>query len=126
MTSPMNAAARAALQTARALAYVDAVYKRGTNACPIRPVKSGVDVELLAGDGSVTIARATLWRLPADELVIQGEEIEPREGDTIEEQVGGKQQVYKVQAVGGDSCFEPTDPGQSGYLIRSRMIDDGN
>ena len=123
MANPMNAV-RAALRSARALAYVDAVYRRGSQAVPIQPIRSDVEVELIDGDGSVTIAKVTLWRVLAEELVIQGEEVEPEEGDRIEYQVGNKRQVYEVQAVGGANCWEPTDPHVHGYKIKTRMIDD--
>jgi len=122
MASPIHAAVRCALRSARAVAYVDAVYKRGSESCPIQPIKSSVDVELISGDGSVTVAKVILWRVLAEELVIQGQRVEPAEGDRIEEQVGTSKHTYEVQTVGGESCFEPADPAHQGFLIRSRLV----
>lgn len=122
MGSPVHAAIQCALRSARALAYVDALYRRGSTTIPIRPTKSTEEVELIAGDGTVTVAKIILWRIVADELVVNGQEVEPAEGDLIEQQVGAKKETYEVQTAGGQACFQPIGPGCCGFLVRSRLV----
>lgn len=122
MTTPVSAAVRCALRAARALNHVQAVYRRGAAAVPIEPLKSTVEIEHVEGDGMVTVAKMTVWRLPADELVLQGEQVQPQDGDLIEEQVGATLHRYEVQPVTGEHCYDPIDPDASGFKIQTRLV----
>ncbi len=122
MGSPTSRAVAAALRAAHALAYVDALYKRGSLSCPIRPIRSDVDLEILDGDGAGSARTVTLWRIKAEELVLGGQRTTPREGDRIEHQAGPVREVYEAKTMTGDDCYELTDPDGQGFKVTTQLI----
>lgn len=100
-------------------------YERGnTEIESMTGVANQVTYEIIDSDMSVgSTVLSTDWTFKAAELVIGGNEIEPRPGDIITEVLRGNAVAYEVVGIGTRPCFEFLDSSGILLLVHSKRID---
>ena len=107
MTTPFyQEAAEAALEVVSGSAGTAVTFHRGESSVEVTALIGRTEVESASGDGTMVLSQVRDFIILAADLVIEvdGEDaqIEPKEGDLITEQRGGRVFTYQVFQVGGE------------------------
>ena len=76
----------------------------------------------VGGDGSVTVVVIDDWTFVSSDVVIGGEQIEPREGCEIVETLDGFENKYEVLPVQNRPCTEWLDTSGILLLVHSKRV----
>lgn len=121
--SATSRAILAALSAAHRVSEVRATYHRGTQSVPVRPIKSAAEADVFDAETNTIVCRLTYWLIPADELRFGGRLTPPEERDRIRYQTAHALEIYEVQAVAGQDCYETVDPEGREYRIATRLVE---
>ena len=99
------------------------VYARGESSVTITAIASEVNrfVESSSGVGVQISSRA--YECNAADIVIGGEQVEPRNGDIITETIDGASHVYEVMPLSDEPCFDWLDAAHRRILIYTKRIE---
>ena len=121
----MNAVARAiaaASQAAQRLAGVEVTYKRGALSVELCAVAGKTRYELADEEGLVAVYYARDYLIRADELVLDGELIQPQLGDTIDETQTDGTHTYKVIDLPGEPAWRWSDEQRVRARVHTKEI----
>jgi len=93
------------------------VYRRGIHAVQLMAVPGRTLIDDYSLDGNPQTAIADDWILPAADLVLDGVETLPKDGDEIDVGDDNHRKTYRVLPAGGDRCFRFVD--QARNLLRT-------
>jgi len=116
-------AVAAAVKTAKRIAGVTVVYRRGADSVVLeKAIKTNVSVPIQRDGGLTTEVERTDWIIQADELVLNETEIEPAEGDQLDQIGGSKTLTYEAMPIGTERCFKPLDPHGTAWRVHTKLI----
>jgi len=121
MNAIEKAVARLSATVQRAAGLAVQYYQDGL-LIELTAVMADVDAEVVGPDGFPVVARATDFLIPCAELLVGGEPVEPKAGDQVRVQRGGKLETYEAMRLGGDSHFEPADPYSNQWRVHTKRV----
>ncbi len=89
---------------------VPVVYKRGAHQVALQAVKGRSTLDLVSAEGSSYQIRTTDFLVVTEKLILNGQATEPKQGDLVEQTIGGKVHKFKVLSRSGVAHFVPLDP----------------
>lgn len=116
-----DAVARA-LRTAKNLTGLEVVYRRGSDAVPLKATKTRPAVDQDRAEGVTIDADAADWLIEAADLVIDGKRTKPAERDLIEYLAGSVKETYRVMPTTGESHYEPVDPWNLSWRVHTKLV----
>lgn len=96
--------------------------RRGRSIANLQCSVAMQDYEVLQEDGSLTLVKSFDYTITAALLVLEGETIEPREGDLIVETIAGAERTFEVVTIGNKPCFEWQDTAGILLLVHTQRI----
>jgi len=124
MMSDMLANGVAWLHGVRAARFaMAALYIRDGRSVSVNVTAAQSDYEIADETGATVGAVASDFLVTADELVIDGDRIEPDVGDRILIVDGSAAGLYEVLNLGGAGCARRSDPFGTAWRVHARLIE---
>jgi hypothetical protein len=101
-------------------------YHRGARSASVRAMIESRLLRLGDEMGGTTIVRTDAsFVIPASDLVLDGEPIEPRRGDLIfvPDESGSGRNIYEVMRYGGEPEFHYTDPHRTQLRVHTKHVE---
>lgn len=122
MPSCIDNAIKAMTDTLRDAAGVAVTYSRGEHSVEITAVVGHTDVEMEDDRGSRMVSPTRDYLIAADELILDGSETEPEDGDRIVQVVGATRYTYELSPL-MDRCWRYSDSGGDTLRCHTLEID---
>jgi len=122
----MNAVARAIAAAAKAqqrLAGVCIVYRRGEDEVPLKATPGRTTYQTTDAEGREVQAQARDYLIIAGDLLIDGEPIEPREGDTIVEELTDGEHTFELMPLPNEPCWRWSDEQHIRRRVHTKETD---
>lgn len=98
------------------------VYRRGSLSVPLTAWSHGTEHEVKDQCGIEIDVAERVYNIVRDELVVQGQAIEPRPGDTIEETIAGRVERFEVMPLGDTPVSTWNDGDGTMIAVNTKRI----
>ena len=85
------------------------VYRRGADSVTLTATPGRTNYQTTTEDGAIVETKARDYLISRADLILGGEEVEPKVGDIIEEINGDRTHIYTVCENEGAKCFDGSD-----------------
>jgi hypothetical protein len=99
-------------------------YQRGDDSVEVAATVGRTVFEIDDGSGAAVQWESRDFLVPAADLVLAGEVVEPLPGDRIRETQGEKVYVYEVLAPGKEPCWRWSDPFRRTLRVHTKQVDE--
>lgn len=108
------------LERLRSVAGKTVTYRRGAQAVALQAVTGQSEYSTVDDAGMPVANQSRDFLVAAAELVLDGEEVEPKVGDVIEELDGTRVRTHIVIALGDDQPWRWSDSGRSTRRVHTK------
>lgn len=124
MTTAFQSAIGNALDTIRGVAGAQVIYRRDAAWVTIKNAVRGASrYETDSGDGLKLETVSEDFLIGASSLTLNGSTVEPKAGDTIEQELGGKRLTFEVMSPGGDEpAWRYSDAGRTQLRVHTKLM----
>jgi len=98
-------------------------YHRGTSSVEVTAMVGHTDAASLDEYGVAETTRLRDYMILVEDLILDGERVEPWQGDRIREREGGTVHVYGGMGPGGEPPWRYSGSGHSMYRVHTKHID---
>ena len=97
-------------------------YQRGADSVDVAATVGKTQFEIDSGYGVVETFQSRDFLIAATDLVLGGEQVEPRQGDRVRETIGETVHVHEVMAPGKAPCWRWSDPYRTTLRIHTKEV----
>jgi hypothetical protein len=118
-----SAALLNAVRTARQVAGVPIVYRRGATGVELTAIVGATPYDREDRAGVIVRSQVRDYLIAAADLDLGDGPTTPQRGDRIEQTTDGQTWTYEVMPIGDEAPWRYSGPGRDVYRVHTRLID---